>query len=110
MSASIRLERTGVAREAAEMILTDDSYFVTVIATARQGRVVWDNLRKVLLVNTPINNAQGLSALFSLQETSILYGIIGALLRFVCAVQHAEDGIMDLPPGNTSSHSLLVGY
>jgi magnesium-transporting ATPase (P-type) len=57
MSASIRLERTGVAREAAEMILTDDSYFVTVIATARQGRVVWDNLRKVLLVNTPINNA-----------------------------------------------------
>ena len=27
---------------------------------------MWDNLRKVLLINTPINNAQGMSVLFGL--------------------------------------------
>jgi len=47
------------------MILADDN-FATIINAVREGRVVWDNLRKVLLVNTPINNAQGFTVLFSL--------------------------------------------
>ena len=47
------------------MILADDN-FATIIGAVREGRVVWDDLRKVLLVNTPINNAQGFTVLFSL--------------------------------------------
>jgi magnesium-transporting ATPase (P-type) len=58
-------EGTDVAREASEMILADDN-FATIVIAVREGRVVWDNLRKVLFVNTPINNAQGLSVLFGL--------------------------------------------
>jgi hypothetical protein len=36
-----------------------DDNFSTILSAIRGGRVVWNNLRKVLLVNTPINNAQG---------------------------------------------------
>merc|ERR1719232_1110911 len=63
MGVAMGKEGTDVAREASEMILADDN-FATNVTAVREGRVVWDNLRKVLLVNTPINNAQGLSVLF----------------------------------------------
>merc|ERR1719313_1143450 len=65
MGVAMGLEGTDVAREASEMILADDN-FATIVYAVREGRVVWDNLRKVLLVNTPINNAQGLSVLFGM--------------------------------------------
>jgi Ca2+-transporting ATPase len=66
-------------------------------------------LRKVLLVNTPINNAQGLSVLFGialglgytpLSSIQVLYSnlICACTLGFVTAVEPAEDGIMEIPP------------
>jgi P-type E1-E2 ATPase len=58
MGVAMGKEGTDVAREASDMILTDDN-FATIISAVREGRVVWDNLRKILLINTPINNAQG---------------------------------------------------
>ena len=58
-------EGTDVAREASEMILADDN-FATIVGAVREGRVVWENLRMVLMVNTPINNTQGMSVLFGL--------------------------------------------
>ena len=108
MGVAMGKEGTDVAREAAQMILADDN-FATIIVAVREGRVVWDNLRKVLLVNTPINNAQGLSVLFGLicgmQNTpltsiQVLYCnlICAVTLGFVCAVEPAEDGIMNVPP------------
>mmetsp|Transcript_19651 Transcript_19651/g.40838 ORF Transcript_19651/g.40838 Transcript_19651/m.40838 type:complete len:919 (-) Transcript_19651:248-3004(-) len=108
MGVAMGKEGTDVAREAAEMILADDN-FATIVTAVREGRVVWDNLRKVLLVNTPINNAQGMSVLFGLllglDETplsaiQVLYCnlICAVTLGFVCAVEPAEDGIMDQPP------------
>merc|ERR1712176_874306 len=65
MGVAMGLEGTDVAREASDMILADDN-FATIVYAVREGRVVWDNLRKVLHVNTPINNAQGVSVLFGL--------------------------------------------
>jgi len=90
------------------MILADDN-FATIITAVREGRVVWDDLRKVLLVNTPINNAQGMSVLFGmlcgldktpLSSIQVLYCnlICAVTLGFVTAVEPAEDGIMNLPP------------
>jgi magnesium-transporting ATPase (P-type) len=108
MGVAMGKEGTDVAREASEMILADDN-FATIVTAVREGRVVWDNLRKVLLVNTPINNAQGLSVLFGmifglknpiLTPIQVLYCnlICAVTLGFVTAVEPAEDGIMLNPP------------
>lgn len=90
------------------MILADDN-FATIVGAVKEGRVVWDNLRKVLLINTPINNAQGMSILFGLafglknsliSPIQVLYSnlICAITLGFVSAIEPAEDGIMKLPP------------
>merc|ERR1719384_2968755 len=108
MGVAMGLEGTDVAREASEMILADDN-FATIVTAVREGRVVWDNLRKVLMINTPINNAQGMSVLFGLafglkesplSPIQVLYSnlICAITLGFISAIEPAEDGIMDLPP------------
>lgn len=108
MGVAMGKEGTDVAREASEMILADDN-FATIVTAVREGRVVWDNLRKILLVNTPINNAQGMSVLFGivlglpdtpLTAIQVLYSnlICAVTLGFVCAIEPAEDGIMAQPP------------
>jgi len=108
MGVAMGKEGTDVAREASEMILADDN-FATIVTAVREGRVVWDNLRKVLLINTPINNAQGLSVLFGmilgldeapLTPIQVLYCnlICAVTLGFIAAVEPAEDGIMSKPP------------
>jgi magnesium-transporting ATPase (P-type) len=107
-AAAMGKEGTDVAREAAEMILADDN-FATIVTSVKEGRVAWDNLRKVLLVNTPISNAQGLSVLFGLafclqytplSPIQVLYSnlICAITLGFVCAIEPAEEGIMTMPP------------
>jgi magnesium-transporting ATPase (P-type) len=108
MGVAMGKEGTDVAREASEMILADDN-FATIVVAVREGRVVWDNLRKVLLINTPINNAQGMSVLFGmilglddspLTPIQVLYCnlICAVTLGFIAAVEPAEDGIMSKPP------------
>jgi len=108
MGVAMGKEGTDVAREASEMILADDN-FATIVTAVREGRVVWDNLRKVLLINTPINNAQGMSVLVGmilgldeapLTPIQVLYCnlICAVTLGFIAAVEPAEDGIMTKPP------------
>jgi magnesium-transporting ATPase (P-type) len=55
MGVAMGKEGTDVAREASEMILADDN-FATIIYAVSEGRTLWDNLRKVLMISTPINN------------------------------------------------------
>merc|ERR1712038_1334403 len=80
-----------------------------IVSAVKEGRVVWDNLRKVLMINTPINNAQGMSVLFGLafglpysplSPIQVLYSnlICAITLGFISAIEPAEDGIMELPP------------
>merc|ERR1719223_2580198 len=108
MGVAMGKEGTDVAREASQMILADDN-FATIVTAVREGRVVWDNLRKVLLFNTPVNNAQGLTVLFGmivglpyapLTPIQVLYCnlICAVTLGFVLAVEPAEKGIMARPP------------
>lgn len=70
---------------------------------------MWENLRKVLLINTVINNSQGLTVLFGLlvglpfsplNPIQVLYSnlITAVTLGFVCAIEPAEEGIMKQPP------------
>ncbi|KAG2431550.1 hypothetical protein HXX76_009564 [Chlamydomonas incerta] len=55
---------TDVSKEAAKMVLADDN-FATIVAAVREGRRVWDNIRKILIFNLPVNLAQGFSVLWS---------------------------------------------
>mmetsp|Transcript_15323 Transcript_15323/g.34358 ORF Transcript_15323/g.34358 Transcript_15323/m.34358 type:complete len:1069 (-) Transcript_15323:151-3357(-) len=108
MGVAMGLEGTDVAREASDMVLADDN-FATIVTAVREGRVVWDNLRKVLFINTPINNAQGLSVLLALacgmkesplSPIQVLYSnlVCAITLGIVPAVEIAEDGIMGHQP------------
>lgn len=108
MGVAMGKEGTDVAREASEMILADDN-FATIVTAVKEGRTVWDNLRKVLYINTPINNAQGMSVLFGLafglkqsplSPIQVLYSnlICAITLGFVAAIEPSEEGIMSLPP------------
>jgi len=117
MGVAMGKEGTDVAREASEMILADDN-FATIVVAIKEGRTVWDNLRKVLLVNTPINNAQGMSVLFGLlcgldksplSPIQVLYSnlICAITLGFVLAIEPSEEGIMNLPPRSTGKR--LIG-
>jgi P-type E1-E2 ATPase len=55
---------TDVSKEAAKMVLADDN-FASIVAAVREGRRVWDNLRKILIFNLPVNFAQGTSIMWS---------------------------------------------
>eukprot|EP00775_Hariotina_reticulata_P011376 gene11376-11525_t len=55
---------TDVSKEAAKMVLADDN-FASIVAAVKEGRRVWDNIRKILIFNLPLNLAQGTSVLYS---------------------------------------------
>ncbi|TLM66851.1 MAG: HAD family hydrolase, partial [Actinobacteria bacterium] len=59
---------TDVSREAADMVLADDN-FATIVEAVRQGRIIFDNLRKVVLFLLSCNMSEVLivfiTALFS---------------------------------------------
>ncbi|MGM1065271.1 HAD-IC family P-type ATPase [Saccharothrix sp. Mg75] len=59
---------TEVAKQAADMVLTDDN-FATIRAAVEEGRAVFDNLRKFIIWTLPTNMAEGLVIL-----TAILAG------------------------------------
>ncbi|MDP1575041.1 MAG: HAD-IC family P-type ATPase [Coxiellaceae bacterium] len=51
---------TAVAREAAEIVLVDDN-FASIAAAVKEGRTVYDNLRKVIEWTLPTNAGEGLA-------------------------------------------------
>jgi potassium/sodium efflux P-type ATPase len=53
---------TEVAREAAEMVLADDN-FASIAAAVREGRTVYDNLKKAILFLLPVNGGEAISIL-----------------------------------------------
>ncbi|MBB5960449.1 cation-transporting ATPase F [Saccharothrix tamanrassetensis] len=59
---------TEVAKQAADMVLTDDN-FSSIRAAVEEGRAVFDNLRKFIIWTLPTNMAEGLVIL-----TAILLG------------------------------------
>ena len=55
---------TDVSKEAAKMVLADDN-FASIVSAVEEGRRVWDNIRKILVFNLPVNLAQGTSVLYA---------------------------------------------
>ncbi len=75
----IAMGRTGteVAKEAADMVLTDDN-FASIEAAVEEGRCVFDNLRKFIVWTLPTNLGEALA---------IMVAIFGGLLLPVAPVQ-----------------------
>lgn len=59
------LNGTDAAREASDMTLTDDN-FATIAAAVREGRAVYDNLRKFILFMLPTNGGEALAVVAAL--------------------------------------------
>ena len=114
---------TDVAKEAADMILTDDN-FASIVSAVEEGRAVYANIRKfttyIFTSNTPeavpfilfaLSGARIPLALNVMHVLSIDLGtdIVPAL---ALGAEPPEPGVMDRPPRNLNEHvitrSLLV--
>jgi cation-transporting ATPase F len=98
---------TDVARETADIVLTDDN-FASIRAAVEEGRVVFDNLVKFIIWTLPTNIGQGMVILTSviagltlpITPLQILYiNMVTALfLGLMLAFEPAEGDIMRRPP------------
>jgi magnesium-transporting ATPase (P-type) len=98
---------TEAAKEAAEMVLADDN-FATITAAVREGRIVYDNLVKVIGWTLPTNGGQAMAIVAAvllgvtlpMTPAQILWVnmVTGVTLGLVFAFDPAEPGIMERPP------------
>lgn len=110
---SMGIKGTEVTKEAADMVLTDDN-FATIASAVKEGRRVYDNLKKTILFIMPTNLAQGLliiiallaGNLIPLTPVLILWINIAtsATLSFGLAFESGEKTIMKRPPRDPSLH------
>jgi magnesium-transporting ATPase (P-type) len=112
---------TEVAKEAADMVLTDDN-FATIEAAVEEGRGVFDNLTKFIVWTLPTNLGEGLvilAAIFAGAALPILPVQIlwinmttAVLLGMMLAFEPKERDIMNRPPRDPQSPILsgvLIG-
>ena len=98
---------TEVAKDAADMVLTDDD-FATIEAAVEEGRGVFDNLTKFIVWTLPTNMAEGLvilaaillGAALPILPTQILWinMTTAVALGLMLAFEPKEPGIMARPP------------
>ncbi|HRF03858.1 cation-transporting P-type ATPase [Accumulibacter sp.] len=98
---------TDAAREAADLVLTDDN-FATIARAVREGRVVFDNVKKSLLFILPTNGGEAgviLLAVFLGLALPVTAGqilwvnmITAVTLALALAFEPAEHGVMLRPP------------
>ena len=98
---------TEVAKEAADMILTDDN-FASIVTAVQEGRRVFDNLTKFILWTLPTNMGEGLvilaavlsGAMLPILPVQILWiNMTTALfLGLMLAFEPEEKDIMNRPP------------
>ncbi|MBI1907128.1 MAG: HAD-IC family P-type ATPase [Rhodocyclales bacterium] len=112
---------TDAAREAADLILTDDN-FATIAQAVREGRVVFDNIKKSLLFILPTNGGEAgviLLAVFAGLALPVTAGqilwvnmVTTITLALALAFEPAEAGVMERPPrrpGEALVTGLLAG-
>ncbi|WP_223284828.1 HAD-IC family P-type ATPase [Hymenobacter qilianensis] len=118
---------TDVAKDAADMVLTDDN-FSSIEGAVEEGRGVFDNLTKFIVWTLPTNLGEGLTILAAIafgtqlpvQPIHILWinMTTAVLLGLTLAFEPREPGIMDRPPRPASEpiltrdlimRTLLVG-
>ncbi|WLS79847.1 cation-transporting P-type ATPase [Erwinia pyri] len=112
------IKGTEVTKEAADMVLTDDN-FATLASAVKEGRRVYDNLKKTILFVMPTNLAQGLLIIIALLAGNLIpltpvlilwmNMATSATLSFGLAFEPAENNIMKRPPRNVAQ-SVMDGF
>lgn len=110
---------TEVAKEAADIVLTDDN-FATIEAAVEEGRGVFDNLTKFLIWTLPTNLGQGLvimaavliGAVLPILPLQILWinMTTAVVLGLTLAFEPREAGIMLRPPVTLTNRSSLARF
>jgi potassium/sodium efflux P-type ATPase len=98
---------TDAAREAADLVLTDDN-FATIARAVREGRVVFDNIKKSLLFILPTSCGEAgviILAIFAGIPMPVTAGqilwvnmVTAVTLSLALAFEPAEPGVMQRPP------------
>ncbi|GGC39180.1 hypothetical protein GCM10011371_28180 [Novosphingobium marinum] len=95
---------TEAAREASEMVLLDDN-FASIVAAVREGRTVYDNIRKVIAWTVPTNGGEAIVIVLAgfalpMTATQILWVnlVTAVTLGLVLAFEPPEPGVMERPP------------
>jgi len=101
------LKGSAAAKEAAELVLADDN-FASIVAAVREGRTVYDNIKKVISWTLPTSAGEAMTivvALFagmSLPITALqilwINLITAVTLGLALAFEPAEPGTMRRPP------------
>jgi magnesium-transporting ATPase (P-type) len=107
------IKGTEVTKEAADMVLTDDN-FATIAGAVKEGRRVYDNLKKTILFIMPTNLAQGLLIVIALLAGNVIpltpvlilwmNMATSATLSFGLAFEAGERNIMKRPPRLANEH------
>lgn len=110
---------TEAAKEAAEMVLTDDN-FASIAHAVEEGRTVYDNIKKSILFILPTNGGEALIILAAilfgfhqlpLTPVQILWVnmITAVTLALSLAFEPPEQNVMRRPPRN-ASEPMLTGH
>jgi magnesium-transporting ATPase (P-type) len=109
---------TEAAKEAADMVLLDDN-FASIVAAVKEGRTVYDNVRKVIAWTMPTNGGEVVAVVAALlmgfvmpmSAVQILWVnlVTSVTLGLVLAFEPAEPGVMARPP-RTSRAPLISPF
>ncbi len=98
---------TEAAKEASQMVLADDN-FASIVAAVKEGRTVYDNLRKMIAWTLPTNGGEALTIIgailightLPLTAAQILWinMLLTVTLGLVFAFEPAEPDLMRRPP------------
>ena len=112
------LKGTEAAKEAAGMVLADDN-FATIAAAVREGRAVYDNLKKFVLFMLPTNGGEALIVILAIllqlplpiTPAQLLWinMVTSSTLGLALAFEPAEPGIMARRP-RPPAQPLLSGF
>src|SRR5690625_241939 len=101
-----------VTKEASDMVLADDN-FTSITNAVREGRTIYDNLRKTILFILPTSGAEALVIMIAIllgitlpiTPVQILWvNMVTAItLGLALAYEPAEPGVMDRPPQETDT-------